>query len=130
MDSGNIVPLLPSGATTGTTITTPANRVTDVTADTIGLANGLEERQIAVSNLPEHDHDLKGDAGSQFYALRNSTTPIADTDYITASGPTLTGTAQLLPTSGGVDSATTDQPFNLMNPYLTINYIIFTGRIS
>ena len=130
MDGGNLVPLLPSGATTGTTITTPANRVTDVTADSVGLANGDEEKTIDISNLPEHDHDMKGDAGSQFYALRNSTTPIADTDYITASGPTLTGTTQLLPTSGGVNTGTTDVPLNIMNPYLTINYIIFTGRIN
>ena len=130
MDGGNLVPLLPSGATTGTTITTPANRVTDVTADSVGLANGDEEKTIDISNLPEHDHDMKGDAGSQFYALRNSTTPISDTDYITASGPTLTGTTQLLPTSGGVNTGTTDVPLNIMNPYLTINYIIFTGRIN
>lgn len=130
MDNGLLVPLLPSGATTGTTITTPANRVTDVTADTIGLGNGDEEKTIDITNLPDHDHDLKGDAGSQFYALRNSTTPIADTDFISASGPTLTGTAQLLPNSGGVNAGTTDVPLNIMNPYLTINYIIFTGRIN
>lgn len=130
MNSGIVVPLLPSGATSGTTITSPANRVTDVTADTLGLSNGNEEQTILTSNLPEHEHTMEGDAGTQFYALRNSSTPIADTNYVTAAGPTMSGTAQLLPTSGGVDAGTTDVPINVMNPYLTINYIIFTGRIS
>lgn len=129
MDNLSYVPLAPSGATTGTTITTPANRVTDVAADTIGLSNGNEEQTLNTDNLPEHTHDMRGDNGSQFYALRNSTTPITDTDYILASGPDLTATAQLLPSSGGIASGTANNPVSVMNPYLTINYIIFTGRI-
>ena len=38
---------------------TSANRVTDVNADTVGLAPGVESRAIDVKNLPEHEHDLR-----------------------------------------------------------------------
>jgi len=130
MNAGNIVPLAPTGAVTGTTITANADRVTDVSADSLGLANGIEEKTLTVSNLPEHSHDLQGDAGTQFYALRNSTTPVVDTDIISSVGPDLTSIAQLLPSSGGVNSATLGTPISIMNPYLTVNYIIFSGRFS
>ena len=45
---------------------TSANRVTDVNADTVGLASGVESRAIDVKNLPEHEHDLRSPKGAQF----------------------------------------------------------------
>jgi len=34
-----------------------------------------------------------------------------------------------LPNSGSIIASTTGQPISIMNPYETINYIIFTGVI-
>jgi microcystin-dependent protein len=142
MNNGIEVPLLPTGATSGPTTvdvddnsSLTANRVTDVTADTIGEGNGVEERAIATSNLPEHQHDMKGAAGTQFYAIRDNTSSeiIPDIDAVdhTTNGGSISGNAKFLPNSGGILGATsTDVPLNVMNPYLTINYIIFTGRIA
>lgn len=138
MNNGISVPLLPSGATSGTTtidkngIPGPvANRVTDITADTVGLANGNEEQLIDITNMPEHVHDFTGDTGTQFYAVTDSTDPgsIADSEAVGRSVQLQTGYSKFMINSGGVDSATTDVPLNIMNPYLTINYIIYTGRI-
>jgi microcystin-dependent protein len=135
MFSGNTVPLAPTGATSGTTVTSAANRVTDVTADIIGNGNGTEEKPILVSNLPEHKHDLKGtdslgNKGNKYYAVRNSPDPITDVDAVAGFGLDTGATAQFLSNSGGIDNtAQTDVPINVMNPYLTVNYIIFTGRI-
>ena len=59
----------------------------------------------------------------------------APTDAETVSnlnlGPTEPNTAQYLPNSGGVDGqgGNLNVPVNTMNPYQTINYIIFTGVI-
>ena len=39
------------------------------------------------------------------------------------------GFSKVLTTSGDVTAASTDVPLNVMNTFLTINYIIFTGRI-
>jgi len=51
----------------------------------------------------------------------------------TGLGPSVTDTGQYLPNSGGVDTLggtiSLSTPVNVMNPYLTINYIIFTGSI-
>jgi microcystin-dependent protein len=138
MNNGISVPLLPSGATSGTTtldkngVPGPvANRVTDITADTVGLANGNEEQLIDITNMPEHVHDFTGDTGTQFYAVTDSTDPgsIADSEAVGRSVQLQTGYSKFMINSGGVDSATTDVPLNIMNPYLTINYIIYTGRI-
>lgn len=135
MFSGNTVPLAPTGVSSGTTITSSADRVTDVTADIIGNGNGTEEKPILVSNLPEHKHDLKGtdslgNKGNKYYAVRNSPDPITDVDAVAGFGLDTGATAQFLANSGGIDNtAQTDVPINVMNPYLTVNYIIFTGRI-
>ena len=104
------------------------NRVTSVTADEIGLSGGFESATLAVANLPDHSHDLKGDAGNQYYAFRNISGSPSDTDAIAGNGPTSSLTGQYLNNSGGVKtSATLGTPFSIMSPYQTINYIIYTG---
>lgn len=138
MNNGIAVPLLPTGATAGVTtrdkdgvLAATANRVTSVTADQVGLGNGAEEKTIEVQNLPEHVHDLEGDDGTPFYAVTDITNPgaIQDTDAVGKSVQLQAGFAKFLVTSGGVESTQLDIPLNVMNPYLTINYIIYTGRI-
>jgi len=113
---------------------TTANRVTDITADNIGAGSGQEEVTLSVTQLPDHKHDLRGTTasgtkGNQYYATRNSPDPITDVDAVphTTNGPDAPANGQYLTNSGGVDNATLGQPVNKMNPYLTINYIIFTG---
>lgn len=142
MINGQLVPLQ-AGGVGSTSIdkngnpSVVANRVTDVTADNVGSGNGLEERALSTQNLPDHKHDLRGTTvtgtkGNQYYAIRNSADPITDVDVIphTTNGPSAAGTGQFLTNSGGVDSAILGNPVNLMNPYLTVNYIIFTGSYS
>jgi len=139
MDNGTLVPT-PGGpfvssirdkdGNPGTT----ANRVTDITADNIGAGSGQEETTLSVSQLPDHKHDLRGTTasgtkGNQYYATRNSPDPITDIDAVphTTNGPDAPANGQYLTNSGGIDNPTLGQPVNKMNPYLTINYIIFTG---
>ena len=137
MDNGNFV-TTPLGASIDAG-GGPADRVTDVTADTVGLNSGSEEKTLSTANLPDHTHDMQGSAGSQYYAMRNVAfgpgSPIPDGNAVphTGLGPSVTDTGQYLPNSGGVDTLggtiSLSTPVNVMNPYLTINYIIFTGSI-
>jgi microcystin-dependent protein len=132
MNNGLVVPLLPSGVTAGPTIGSSADRVTEITADQVGLGNGVEERSILTNNLPDHTHDLTGAGGTQFYAPSDDTggaASITDSDSVGRTAQMIPGFTKFLTTAGGVDSVITDVPLNVMNPYLTINYIIFTGRI-
>jgi microcystin-dependent protein len=111
-----------------------ANRVTDTSADILGTGVGSESASLTTANLPEHKHTLKGtvngNVGNQYYALRNVTGSPPDSNAISGFGATAPGQGQYLTDSGGVDvplGTTLATPFNVMNPYLTINYIIYTG---
>jgi microcystin-dependent protein len=106
-----------------------ANRVTDVVADTLGAGtpgSGQTREFVTLEtrNLPDHKHNLNS-GFAQYYAAG---LPGAGADP--AADPNLgdaTGTGSGLRNSGNVISPQIGQPFNVMNPYLTINYIIFTG---
>lgn len=140
MNNGTYVPLAVGGSGTTTidkngNLSTTADRVTDVTADYIGSGSGEEEISLSVDQLPDHKHDLRGTTstgakGNQYYAIRNSADPITDIDVVphTTNGPDAAGNGQYLTNSGGVDSAQLGNTINVMPPYQTINYIIFTGK--
>lgn len=116
--------------TTITTIASSANRVTDTTADNVGQGAGTQTKTLSLSNIPDHEHDLKGNAGGQYYAFRNVPGTPGDTDATSGNGPTGASTGQYLSTSGGIKTAgSLGQPVDVLNPYLTINYIIFTGKL-
>lgn len=105
-----------------------ADRVTSPTADGLGLGAGNEKKTITKENLPDHEHTLKANNGDQFFAARNIAGASTDPEVTTTSGPDLANTngAQQLPNSGGIDG-TIGQAMDVMNPYLTLNYIIYTG---
>ncbi len=103
----------------------PANRVTDTTADLVGQGAGSEETTLVVSNLPNHQHDLSTGAG-QYYAGGLPGAP-GDPNAIAGLGLPSSSTGQGLPRTGDILTSTTSDAFSRMNPYLTINYIIFTG---
>ena len=113
----------------------PADRVTDVAADTVGEVGGSNSVTLTRNNLPQHVHDLKGNAGSQFYAFAPRTGTPPDTNAEASNGLTAIGSGQLMVNSGNIfmddlPSSTLNVPINVTNHYQTINYIIFTGRIA
>ena len=117
-----------------------ADSVTDVTADVLGAVGGNEQRSLTQNNIPDHAHDMRGtlpsgSTGSQYYAFRNVPGAPPDADAIPGNGATGSGAGQYLNNSGGIltDNLSIKDlgtPFNTMNPYQTINYIIYTGTIS
>lgn len=133
MDSMNNSTTVPS-KTDGSNISTiasSADRVSSYEADVVGMSKGKEDVQLAITNLPDHRHDLRGNFGSQFYAYRNVTGDLNDTDAIYGKGPTEQDSGQYLTNSGSVKSdSQIGLPVNVMNPYLTINYIIYTGKYN
>ena len=105
-----------------------ANRVTDIAADAIGGNAGAENKTIDVNNLPEHEHDLEGESGTQYYGIRQGAGEPVDDDAVTLQIEPGLGGTQGLASSGGI--RTTDElgdPLEVMNPYLAVNYIIYTG---
>ena len=106
-----------------------ANRVTDIAADAIGGNAGAESKIINTDNLPEHEHDLEGDSGTQFYGVRvGAGEPVDDNAIELPVAPGLGGT-QGIASSGGIKTdATVGNAIDVMNPFLAVNYIIYTGQ--
>ncbi len=123
-----------------------ANRVTNTAADALGGNAGQEDIQIRKQNLPEHEHDLEGASGNQYYALREAAGTPADDNAINLTVEPGLGGTQGLSSSGGIDSGgvtgtgdftnigTASNPelvgakIDVMNPFLAVNYIIYTGQ--
>jgi len=105
-----------------------ANRVTDVSADNIGAGAGTENQTLSTSNLPEHTHNMSS-GNTQYYAV--GAPNVVDDAAISGYGLSVTNNSGYgYPYSGNVVSDKLSQPVSTMNPYITINYIIFTGVIS
>jgi len=125
---------------TGTGSATLVPRIDDAQASTLGGASGDYRNTLTATNLPQHEHNFKAlnDAGvsgsNQYHATRLDTASPSSIDpgegAFLGRGPTTPGQMQYLPSSGGVLGYTTPQlgqSFSIMNPYLTLNYIIRSG---
>ena len=102
-----------------------ANRVTSTIADHVGQGAGTDEKVLTVSNLPDHTHSLSTPT-AQYYA--GGLPGVSDSaPAVPGLGLPTTSTGYGLPNSGGITAPTTGLALDIMNPYLTINYIIYTG---
>lgn len=120
------------------TIGASANRNTNDQSKILGGTAGLQKIFINKTELPEHKHDLRGTLsngakGAQFYAyLPESGTP-AEIDAISGTGSSgVANFGKYLDNSGGIYSDETGLPhaqtsMDVMNPYLSLNYIIYAG---
>ena len=112
----------------GDTQPTAAGRVTSTGATELGNSLGSEDTVLDIANLPEHEHDLRGDSGAQYYAIRDNSGELQDNEAITYDAPTGAQAGQAYPSSGGIKTTNTlATPLDIMNPYLALNYIIYTG---
>lgn len=105
-----------------------ADRVPGVEPDTLGSGGGNNQYILEVSNLPDHDHGMRGSTGEQYYATRIDSGVPLDSGSFLGTGGTTANRTQYLPSSGGINTrGVLNQPYSVMNPFLTINYIIRSG---
>lgn len=129
---------------------TAANRVEGLRASELGNSGGDQETTIDLDNLPEHEHDLTSTDNfrKQYYIMSQDPKVSGQSpdEAVPQSGPAQnidsaqTGQGSGYPTSGGIlaDTVVVDgdtvkdlgNPLDIMNPFLAINYIIFTGVIE
>jgi microcystin-dependent protein len=104
------------------------DRVGGTEPDNLGGFGGQSTTLLGVSNLPNHEHDMRGSTGQQYYATRIDTAIPTDSGAFSDRGPTSPGQTQYLPSSGGIRTVgLLGQPFSVVNPFLTLNYIIRSG---
>jgi microcystin-dependent protein len=122
---------------------TPVTGANMTPASTIGALGGSSTKGIAEENLPDHKHNLKGDGGvdgsgnpiegEQYYAMAQSPA-YAVNDIGSTQYPFYKQTSNFdgiaVPNTGGVETTgSLAQPLDTMNPFSTLNYIIYAGRI-
>lgn len=128
MDNGGLVPNTLGGfvdAGGGN-----VDRVPGTAADNLAGTGGQSSNSLTLANLPDHEHSMRGSTGQQYYATRTDTAATVDAGAFSGAGPTTPGQSQYLPSSGTVKVASgfiLGQPFAVMNPYITLNYIIRSG---
>jgi microcystin-dependent protein len=117
-----------------------ADVVTSSIADILGASGGGETTDIEKRHLPDHEHDLRGNAGTQHYAV-TPTAGTPDTDTTDLAFETGTLAAQGILNSGGLvgggaagDNIYREEannhlgaPLDVINPFVALNYIIYTG---
>jgi microcystin-dependent protein len=103
------------------------DRVGGVEPDTLGGGGGNSQYNLSVSNLPDHEHNMQGSTGQRYFAVRPDTSVPLDSGAFLGAGGTTANRLQFLPSSGGIRAGTTNQPYAVINPFLTINYIIRAG---
>lgn len=126
-----------------TTVGSTAGRVTDPRAsintavDPTSVAvetrigAGKESTTLTVGNLPDHEHDLKGSNGGRYGAYSDNALNDAGSVPVKGLGGQ-DGAGTLWRTSGGIltepEGGPFSQPVNLMNPFLAMQFIIYTGQ--
>ena len=119
-------------------VETPESRNRADNAGVLGAVDGTDTTIIGLDNLPEHQHDMKSPTGQQFYAHREvdgrDELPAGVQGSSLQTGPE--DLAQRLPSSGdvlipaGSSFSEVGAPLDIMNPFQTINYIIYTGVVA
>jgi microcystin-dependent protein len=128
MDNGGTVPnVLGTYVDAGGGV---AGRVAGTEPQNVGQSSGQSTSTLTVNNLPQHSHNMIGSAGEQYHAVKLDTALPTDFGAFLDAGPTAAGRFNYLPNSGNINvpsGTTLNQPFSVMNPYLTLNYIIRSG---
>ena len=118
---------------------TTGNRVTNPAAYTIGNYGGVESTYITKDKLPDHKHSLVGDSGTQYNLISNNPSA-TDSDSVPVVGLG-DGVGRGLQITSGVDgitnttqtvdgiAQTVGNALNLVNPFGTVNYIIYHGVV-
>ena len=110
-------------------VTVAGTSFSNAGANAVGNSLGSQTKTIGIDNLPEHEHDLEGESGTQFYGIRVGSGEPEDDNAITLQVEPGLGGTQGIASSGGVKTSTNlGTPLDVMNPYLAVTYIIYTGQ--
>lgn len=108
----------------------PANVTVNAAADTLGAISGVEQRTLNISNLPDHEHDMVNNdgEGSQFYAFSDDSNVTTDDKTRVVADLVGNGSGALYEGTGGIDTNDNlGQAIDIMNPFLTLNFLIYAG---
>lgn len=111
---------------------TPSDiRVADPIANEIGKNSGTETKTLTFENLPDHEHDLTY-LDHPFYATNEQQFSVQNinVDEISYYAQVGDKTGYGVKNTAGIKNdinGPLNTPFDVMNPYLVLNYIIYAG---
>jgi microcystin-dependent protein len=116
-----------TGGQTGTATDSITVKANQTLAATLGAVGGSDGVVLNVNQIPDHHHSLN-DGTAQYYApgLNGG---VVDTGNNTAAGYSISssGTGYALKETAGMTTGGVGDNVNLLNPFMAVNYIIFTG---
>ena len=129
------------GTATRTLATDESRAYDDPSAALMGGTGGDQRRYLTKDQLPQHQHNLIGsdEANTQYYAVTSTTGTIQDSEstLIDFAGGGESGRGRksthdvkdLTNTTQTIDSTSQSvgNKFTTVSPFLTVNYIIYTG---
>jgi microcystin-dependent protein len=104
------------------------DRVPDTKADILGEGAGSSDVSLALANIPDHQHSL-GVGSTQYNTVKVGTGQYSQLGT-TPSAVQISGTSgtNISNTTGSIDTTSSlGTAIGIMNPYLTINFIIRSG---
>ena len=110
----------------------PQIQSTEGTAGVLGNVSGNPTKTLNVDNIPQHQHNLEDNLGNEYFVVANRSGVPEDPNASQEEGFAADKESQIYDRTGGIYnrlSSTPTSPFNVMNPYMTINYIIYTGKL-
>ena len=95
----------------------------------VGNTGGSSEAVVNKENLPEHEHYLRAENGSDFYAINIGTDETVPDGTVPLNYETGDQGTLGLPVTGGIlTGENTGVPLDIMNPFLTTTMIIYAGE--
>ena len=104
----------------------------------LGARSGSPTRTLVTSNIPDHEHTLKGDSDTDFYAIsRRANAPDSNVDGAPEArnlagdlaGSSIPQTGRIIENGIVRPVDQSPVPVPIVNPYQTVNYIIYAGNI-
>ena len=127
MDNADSIETLSGIIDSNTLSIDSTSQATEATAGILGNTSGTPTKTLNVDNIPDHKHTLVDSLGNEYNTIANRTGTPEDPNAISEYGFALDAQTQIYDRTGGMIGSTTPTTnFNIMNPYLTINYIIYT----
>ena len=106
------------------------NQNTEATAGILGNTSGSPNKTLNVENVPNHIHELTDSLGNDYYSIARRTGTPEDVNASPEYGLAADTQTQIYDRTGSmIDKTDPTTAFNIMNPYMTINYIIYTGKL-
>lgn len=103
---------------------------TEATAGILGNTSGSPSKTLNVANIPNHTHELTDSLGNDYYTIARRTGTPEDVNASPEYGLAADTQTQIYDRTGSMINKTDPTTsFNIMNPYMTINYIIYTGKL-